>query len=337
MFQHEISYDTAFHYHCLKNCIHQVLEEYGVADPYLYIDVSCSWRYRAIPGKLYQSEISTGYNNVWKEFQTFFQILTFQQDEEAEAFVSKKVNEKVPVIVVVDSYYLPYRNTYLKYHGSHAIIIVGETEDGFEIIDWYEPYFYRGIMDKQNMRKARSSSNSGSINPFCGEKIDRNTYLIESWKEEQDLQKLFLYGIHQIYESFYQRKSSLSNPFLAVGLGAVEKLASDMGKALMDESKAKELSEKLHDDFFMMNIARKIQRYYIKTYLSERGRDHEIISAYEAVIGQYETLLFQILKLKMRWSVQQVQEVMNQIHHVISSEKLCGIQLERLIQEMEES
>jgi len=337
MFEHEIAYHTAFHYHCLKNCIRQILEAEGIADAYLYIDVSCSMRYQAIPGKSYRSELSTGYNNVWKPFQTFFQIQKSVSDEEAERRITKWLQEGCPVIVAVDSYYLAYRNTFHTYHGSHAIIITGETADAYELIDWYEPYFYRGPMEKSLMRQAWSSDNTGSVNPFCGNKMERNTYSILSWEEEKDHKKLFLYGVRQIYESFYLRKSSLANPFLAFGLGALEKMTADMRQALFVEAQVKELTEKLHDDFFLLSIARKLQQYYIQTYFTDRGKTHEIIKLYETMIRQYDALLFQILKLKMRWNTKQVQEVLNEMQKTAALEQRCGMQLEKLIQELEES
>lgn len=330
MFDMDLNYDTAFHYHCLKNCIRQVLDSYQVKDAYLYVDVSCSFMFR-LEDKGYASEVSTPYNNIWKPYQSYLRIEKYYEDETAEQSVCNFLQQGVPVIVAVDSFYQPYRSSYLKHHGSHAMILTKVQEDDFQVIDWYEPFFFKGFIRKDILRKARASKNIGSQNPFSGQEINRMTYVIQDFKECNDQRQLFFYGLQQIYDSFYKQRYSYTNKRMFYGVSALEQLMRFMEQNLNQVQQAKEISSQLHEDFFLLSIARKLQLYYIDTYQEYELPKEQLMQSIKKLVDLYDKIMFHLLKLGIRWSEAQLEQVLTLVQEVICVEKDTGNMMKVLI------
>ncbi len=310
----EITYDKAFHYHCLKNCLRQLLEYNHVKDAFLYVDVSCDLILHKAGLTTYQTQMSAPYQNLWEPFRKSLERNCFDDEEESVSYVKGLLEKGRPVIVAVDSFFLPYRNTYQKYHGSHAIILTDYRDNHYQLIDWYEPHFYKGFLEEELLRKARGSKNQWDNNPFSGQEIKRATYLLHMFTKEYDSEQVFLYGVMQIYQAFYKKRVSYTNGNIFYGLDAFIELAKIVPDLLADSPAGKEKCRKLHNDIFILYIARKLQAFYFQQYLmTNRKGDGEkieigntekinLLTYLQLLLSDYEKVLFLIMKHSVKWS-----------------------------------
>ena len=97
--------------------------------------------------------------------------------------VFSQTENLLPLIVLVDVFYLPYRKEFMKYHASHAIFCAdfNQSKEEVFIIDWYDEYNYKNTIKMDDYVKARSSLNPKDHNPFSGFQINNYWYKIDKF------------------------------------------------------------------------------------------------------------------------------------------------------------
>lgn len=367
----EISYDKAFHYHCLKNCLRQLLEFNCVKDAFLYVDVSCDFILHKVSFTKYQTQMSAPYQNLWEPFHKYLERKCFDDEEESVSYVRGLLYKGQPVIVAVDSFFLSYRNTYQKYHGSHAIILTDFIDNQYQLIDWYEPHFYKGFLSEELLRKARGSKNQWDNNPFSGQEIKRATYLLNPFTKEYDSERVFLYGVFKIYQTFYKKRVSFTNGNIFYGLDAFIELAKMIPNLLTDNPVGRDQCRKLHNDIFILYISRKLQYFYFYQYLvigrmehgtylriekmkgivnrektedeemksreimseeikgnkiekEEKLREENLLSLLPLLLSDYERVLFLIMKNGVKWSNDNISNIVLSFESIRRKEDAYG-------------
>lgn len=160
---------------CVQNCIRQVLEYYGIAHSHLLINID--FNVCNLPKDyfiVYDNRILLG---------TYDDILSCYDDTNADALQIWERNKAsmynlTPVIVGVDTYYLPYDINFNKIHSAHMIIICGYDELSQEvmIIDVGERAQYKGQISLTDYLLARNSINPKGEGFYSGFPIS-NTYI----------------------------------------------------------------------------------------------------------------------------------------------------------------
>jgi len=163
-------YLPQFRYLCVQNCICQMLSFLGCKNSHQYMN--CALEFCVLP----QNEENGWFSFVQRKMGDLV-IPPLRQSVKVKTVLSPtnawKINRegldnKKFFIAIVDVYYLYYRREFNKIHGAHAIIVTGYDTDTISIIDWYEPYFYQGKIERSAFFKARSSSNPKDNNPYSG-------------------------------------------------------------------------------------------------------------------------------------------------------------------------
>lgn len=266
---YNLPYNTVFHFMCLKNCIRQILDYYGVKGSLFYIncvpDIILERR-NNLSGEYtvaYQSNLSPilpKYSNRLKKF-------TYKEINSPEAWddVLLKICEGYPVITMVDTFELKYRSKdYHKNHGSHAIIVhdYDPVSEELKIIDWYEPFFYKGSISKTEYLAARNSSNTYSNNPFSGHLLENEWFFLikEGWDEEQ---RTLLMDSFKLYLGYNSNSFSTERINTYVGVNALEILAKKL--STISWSNRKEI-ENFYNNIYCEYKAKHLFLYYLKTY-----------------------------------------------------------------------
>ena len=210
--------------------------------------------------------------------------------------------DKLPVIVLVDVYYLPYRKEYLQYHASHAVILTGynANEEFVKIIDWYAPYFYKGGLSLQDYRLARTSPNLKDVNPFSGFAI--NNY----WYKLSDLhgKDLTTETLHKNLGDFICSESDDERK-IYTGAYAIDIIVNKIERELEnDKREFPKLCKHIHDELFLFYRSFVLAEKYFE--LAKSCFSHELNFKICECISEFSQLLsksnFYLLKGSMATS-----------------------------------
>lgn len=320
------NYDSLLHYHCLKNCLIQGIEYYGIPNAYLYIDVSCKFTLQENKLGCYTSDHSVARNNLWPIFKENLIAKRFDDDRLAEQYVSEVLKQNKIVIVATDTYYLPYQKSFNKYHGSHAIILTREYEDAFQIIDWYEPHYFKGLLNKEDLMKARRSENPLDKNPFSGSKIERETFILTRFTKKYEAKQVFSYGVKKVYKDFYEEGRSLISNTRLYGMNALKKIMHIIPEMLIKEGQRKINVQKIHNDLFLLFIARKLQAYYFRSALSFYSGSILISmnETYKELLSQYERILILVIRIGVKYQKEILDKVCITLNRIGELEETLG-------------
>lgn len=159
-FYQQKKYLDGYESFCYQNCLKLLLEAADIAYAPLYINASLGL-------ELYKSEetieFKTPINS--RSFIPSHLDLVSRQTEwgglDAKDILKENLIEIIekdkPMIVGVDIYYLGYTPFYRKNHTNHTLILSGADNENVYLTDWYEPWFYNGVMPIETFLKARSS------------------------------------------------------------------------------------------------------------------------------------------------------------------------------------
>lgn len=294
-----LPYSRAFHFVCLKNCIRQILNYYGVDGSLFYIncvpDITLERQNDLCDEYVvaYQSNLSPilpPYSNRLKKF-------TYKEKDYQKAWndVILKVQAGYPVITMVDTFELRYRNKdYRKNHGSHAIIVhnYDSVSEKLKIIDWYEPFFYKGSISKAEYLAARNSSNTYSNNPFSGHALENEWFFLtkEGWDEEQ---RTLLMDSFRLYLEYNSSSSTSERIGTYIGINALEKLAEKL-EAMSFTNKI----EDFYNDIYCEYRTKHLFLYYLKTYQKKNPTEllDDVISCLTKLCVEWDATTFLLLK-----------------------------------------
>lgn len=336
-FEAEHYYNNSFHYHCLKNCFYQLLRYYEVANAYLYIDIAAHFSL-TISDNLSQCIIfnDTASLETIDILRPYVIRKQFNDLDKAEDDLSESLKRGGPIIVSVDTFYLPYQLSYHKYHGSHAIFICGEIEKNYQIVDWYEPHFYKGFIERSDLRLARSSRNESDDNPFshigpyylswmfCNE--------IGSALHQMSEKCIFQQTMRNTYQNFYKQAHSFFHRDKFIGILGVEKLIAMLEAQIDMISTDTKLFRKLHNTFFLLYIEKRILKFYILQYTINNNINYRITNIIETLLERYRSVLFLLMKNSKVPKKETTNKIINILQEVLFLENEIGIQIKYLME-----
>ena len=199
--------------------------------------------------------------------------------------INDLLRQNIPVIIVVDVYYIPYKTYYHISHGSHCIILNGIEGDRYHVIDWYYPDYIMVWLERSVLERARISRNIENLyEVFTENDINGEWFYLknnfcdlspqDSLKEVLRITALALKG---------------SSP--STGLEFIENM-----KNMTEESVGKwneSFYSNLLKSFFYFEIERKIHLFYVQ-YIFNMISYQE-----EAYISLLKTSLAHISSIKM--------------------------------------
>lgn len=278
---HEFVYDSVFHFVCLKNCIRQILNYYGVQNSLFYINCVPDITYESdnnSNGKYfvaYQSNLTPILPNYINKLKHF----TYSEADSQKAWDDAllRINDGYPIIAMVDTYELTYREKdYHKNHGSHAIIVYGydPSHEEVKIIDWYEPFFFKGKISKKEYLNARNSTNSYSNNPFSGHSLENEWFYLckHGWIEDSNKLLKESLNLYLLYNLDVTLKPEKENTY--VGVKALKILFEKFSSINLP---SKTIVEEFYNNIYSEYKAKHLFMHYLKSY-NEKNNTEFLVS-----------------------------------------------------------
>lgn len=272
----QLNYEKEYEYFCIKNCIKQILTFCSVHTPIFYINCSLNWQitysdnYRH--GYLFQT--GTLFTNLIESHKQ--QIKEYsQKDYDLQSAWEKnqiKVNQDQPIIVLVDTFYLPYTPYYKTKHSVHSIILYRyiENTNEFDVIDWYPPWFFMGSVSKAVIEEARLSNieDDGVLGNIC---IDFSWFEIEdgNWQNDSIVcgQNLKC-NLNNFFNSFSKGSITKGNAVLYELYDILEKnINSNDDQFLMED-----FLKDFHSQLFFIPYNKNLFKCYLQ-YLMQHDHD----------------------------------------------------------------
>lgn len=257
MKSYHMTYFDEMKYFCLKNCFNQFMEYIGIDDSVLYLKTGFEFRISNVNNN---QSFSVFKHDLLMPFFDMNHSLSGQGNDYDKIFSHNLSN--LPVIVLVDVFYLPYREEFNKYHASHAIFLIGYEEEQVHIMDWYHPYFYKGTIDIINFKQARSSINPKDVNPFSGFRINNYWYKLDGNVLSIDKEENILRNISNLTDNKEERAGILK------GEKALSKIIELSKMELYkEEYEIKRYCSFLHNEIFIWYRAAALSKvFYEKAY-----------------------------------------------------------------------
>lgn len=238
----DFCYHDEMQYFCLKNCFYQLMDYYSIENALLNIKLGLKLKITCTEDNFYTYK----HENLLPLYD--MDAVEYGCGKEFDEIFHQNL-DNLPVIVLVDVYYLPYRKEHLQYHASHAVILTdySANEEIVKIIDWYAPYFYKGGLSLQEYKLARTSPNLKDVNPFSGFSINNYWYKLSD-KQGKDLT---IETVHRNLGDFICSECNDERK-IYTGAYAVDKIVNEIEKGLGNDAQAfPKLCKHIHDELFL--------------------------------------------------------------------------------------
>lgn len=163
---------------CFQNCLRILLETKGIEDSFLYLDASLSLVYKADEeGECLNTDDDIrGFISPYSQYSRYYPQLTEDKLDVFKENMEYMAKHDEPIIVGVDTFYLPYATNYKKNHAIHTAILCGYDlyKKVVYLVDWYEPWCFKGEIELEKFLQARSSKNEYDGTVFSGQPIRNN-------------------------------------------------------------------------------------------------------------------------------------------------------------------
>lgn len=302
-----LEYNPIFKYLCVQNCVFHTLNILGCTNSQHLM--RCPMDYHA--RKIYNSESKNTCNILFQMPSTSECVLSFidfkvfsSEESEKVWFENKKMLENgMPIIALVDVYYLCYRKEYQTLHGSHAVIVVDYYENNgcVKIIDWYEPYFFIGLIKLKDFLMARDSKNPKCSNPYSGRPIFNEWLYVFPNKYKVTKEACLLENL-----SLSLEVNNVGNEIY--GTNSIKQIAK-----LIENNPNEKFFGELHENFFP--IGRLCNLFF--SNIQEVIYNDVDMKKYQSNLLDYENkfqeLLFLILKLSVKTKKESYEKLLKKI------------------------
>lgn len=293
IYTHKQSFYEEYDTFCYQNCIRQILEYYNISHSNFYINTSLSFLIEINGENSYRiiNEDVRGLIPTYKDCaKRIYPInkngnLVWQENLE-------KLKKGIPLIVGVDSYYLPYLPYYKKSHGIHTVILTGYTEETNEvsIIDWFEPWFFKGNVRLDIFIEARNSKNEYDGGVFSGYPVYNNWAELEISGLNGRIDKLIDENIENSIHQYFRK---YSKPNEKNGIHAWEYILNVLKEIKNnDYEHQKNFLKKLHVDIFKQLKRKYLFNRFLKDAYEEIDNKVilNLISNFDEIVAEWEIL-----------------------------------------------
>ena len=332
MFNKDMSYYKEYDSFCYQNCLRQILEYYGLQNAPLFINASLSFivqifgelpgNYKIIEDKDARSVLPNYSHKVKRTYPDTRSISEIWDENKS------KVREGYPLITAVDIFYLEYLTFFKKNHGRHTVVLSGylEKEKHVCIIDWYEPWFFKGSISVDNFLAARESENPWDGGIYSGVDFGKNWAWAEKdgWTGTVDelLSQTIQLSINQYYNS-----TNVGNNYPGLlGLKLIYNMLLNLND--ISESDKKAFLKDLHRNLYKLHKRQLFFKFYLEytssnisiTYLNDA------IYILSEIANKLEGLLLLIIKGSVVCKDVLYQRILaGYKEHLELEEKLCNV------------
>lgn len=293
IYKSKLEFSPFMKYFCTKNCMLQLLQYYKIQHAILYIKVGFNLEVIFSNSGFWVNSadaLTPSASNVFLS-----QGYSDSFDESCE-LNKQQLLSGIPPIVLVDTYYLPYRKEYQKIHASHSAIFAGFDENSVCLIDCYPPHYFKGFIKNEVYKESRNSINPKDVNPFSGIPIMNYWYSIDIDKLADSLNDCISNTLSDVvkktsdHEKILRREDALTYLYTYFIMHKNNKI-----------SDKKLIMRKLHDSLFVYQNASNLMVYYFETLKDLMRIPEEIMET----LKKLNECLTQFNVLCMRGSISQ--------------------------------
>lgn len=320
-------FDSEFEFYCFKNCFRQILDYYRVKNATYYIDCSTDWTFQFDNQSSFGFKFSTGdfYSSFLPPFDN--KIIAFDSTkisiDKIWSMNKETLAKGVPLVVSTDGFHLNYTPYYQKKHFSHSLLLCGFSDDETHqyIVDWYLPWFYKGIVSKTDLDQARASENPAD-GILSGKPINYMWSEVESdgWIAED--RELISVAMNLALDRFYTQTKGDGITFR--GCNALNAVLSMIEKNFyIEASQRSKFLEDLHGKLYFIPMSKTLFKYYLQTAFDEYGfvKLGLSIKALNELISRWKKVLYMIIKCSMINTEENYMKLICFIKEIIIEEK----------------
>ena len=316
---HDIYYDKLESYdgydsYCYQNCQRIVLEhEYG-REALLMINTALSVEYITENDIIIKEKKRM--RSLLPSVDRFVKRLYYDMNENMRIVFEDNIKfiyeNKKPIIVGADTYYLPHSNNYKEKHAKHTMILCGYNldEGNVYIIDWYRPWCFRGKMSIEQFLEARNSKNVNDGTFYSGTPIGNNWAYIDTI-ENYSFDNLFHETIVLSRNNYFHDGDK--------GIISILSFLQKYISSLKDEKSY----EKLFFEIYTLSNRKKIFLEYIELYsnLKHQYYYNEFIEILKNNIDSWDVLVVLLLKQSNRYNEKTRIRLVKKCGELINEEK----------------
>lgn len=296
-FNEKLKYYSGYESFCYQNSLRLILESYGIEYAPLYINAALSLNVdidNNLTIKFFFAQHSRSFLPEYaSKDNRIYYPLNVNPLEVFKENMEMVNNNKTAIIVGTDLFYLPYLDYYHKRHGSHTLILCGSDIDNnmVDIVDWYEPWFYKGKMDKSEFILSRNSLNPKDSHFYSGNPIRNNWTEISRNGWETQPEHLIRTVLQLSNQQFFETDNNGHLCFKKI-IKILEDFANDNGTH-------KEIMKTIHMGFFQVSKRFKFFKQYLEIAQRYNCKSEVIVISLEEYICIFENLLMLLYKMTM--------------------------------------
>lgn len=296
---------------CFQNCLRILLESRHICTPFLYLDASLSLIYNE--NTVTTDDNIRGFVTEHMQYERYYHEI---QEDKVEVFkknIEYMKNNDEAIIVGLDTFYMPYATNYHKNHAIHTAILCGYNLDKkvVYLIDWYEPWCFKGEIELDVFLQARDSKNEYDGTIFSGEPI-MNNWARLSCVNRVDKEILLNQLIEKTKTQYFYKCKEIR------GTEALKKII----EMLQSESNIE--YEKLHEALYTVGKRSNFFREWLIQYNNDNNEKiNEIICLLEKYAREWDVLLILLVKQTRKMSDKTNDRIINKFKAMIElDEKL---------------
>ncbi|MCL2051389.1 MAG: BtrH N-terminal domain-containing protein [Lachnospiraceae bacterium] len=314
---------------CIHNNIKQIMDFYDIANSGFYIDTAIGLKLNMPSLDKIKMIYNIDKSSVLAPYEKNILVNIPADQKNAELSwkeICIKLDEQIPIIALVDVFYLDYMPYYKKEHSIHSIIICDycEQEGMVDIIDWYKPYLYKGKIHIEELNLARSSKNPIGMLVNSGYPIESKWIEIKLHGWNSDCSELMVKSIDKMEAIYFSPNlKSLGNEYY--GINALFKLNDYLHSVFnMNMALKKEICISLHKELFLMPKYRLLLIKYIENFLNcTKISEFQIeLERSENVVKKWEQLIRFLVKASIGDMDKYILKATELLNEIIRGEEL---------------
>lgn len=313
LYNRKLEYYNGYESFCYQNCLRIILENKFGTKANLFINTALSVIIKENNGfKLNEvGELRSLLPSINDSVHRLYYDEDYDENVVFEENIKYMYEHDEPIVVGVDTYYLPYASNYLKNHAKHTLILCGYDLIKREVyvIDWYSPWFFKGTLCIDDFLLARKSKNEDDGTIYSGSPVENNwAYIMPI--EEKTSRELLVETLNITKANYYNNEGII--------------VALDKLKVYLNNIEDNEEFKKIYYFMYSLYFRKKFFLQYLELYAKDDNIVSEslFVDTLKSSIANWDVMLILILKQSRKSSEKTLNRIIEKIGIIMDEEKI---------------